>query len=265
MSQNTHTLILVYKNDEKHIDCVSMLRDVELFDDIESETWVSLLGVDISSYWGEDWFNCSVVAKPEFIRIDYDTGSGSVVPLEVLRQLFSNGLKLAVLDTFHDQVGEYSRHHFLNGKLVDQGELYQAFPKMRNIVESEIQSEEVEDYSVSVAEPVSLSDLIDKEKKQSFDAEAMVAGLIEIAKISKETGKDPTEIIKSVYVRRAMRRGLLQAVIFACVTVLLFKGIWLWVGIGVMLALILPLYYVSQVNKDFEDEEGEEGGVSNVD
>lgn len=59
---------------------------------------------------------------------------------------------------------------------------------------------------------------------------------------------------------------MLQALIFGVVTVFLFKGMWLWIVVAILLAIILPLYHVAQVAKEFEgDDEDEEEGVTDAD
>jgi hypothetical protein len=52
--------------------------------------------------------------------------------------------------------------------------------------------------------------------------------------------------------------------------VLLFKGFWLWLGLGLVLAVVLPLYYMLSEYKtlkgdnDDSDADGEDGGPATV-
>ena len=54
----------------------------------------------------------------------------------------------------------------------------------------------------------------------------------------------------------ATLKGVFIAVVFTLVTVLLFEGLWLWIGIGVVLLIVLPLWNVSKLvsaKEEFEE------------
>ena len=63
-------------------------------------------------------------------------------------------------------------------------------------------------------------------------------------------------------------KGLLQAFVFTVLAVLLFKGFWLWLGLGLVLAVVLPLYYMLSEYKAIKgdddssdaDGDGSDGG-----
>lgn len=256
MSQNSHTLLLFFDDEQKHKDCLLMFLKLNSGENRNAQYYAERLSVDVSDQWENSWFNHAVAAKPEYIRIDYDTSTHEDMPLEVLRQLFSAGMNGAVLDTFYDQVGEYSRHHFLDGKLVNQEMLYQGIARSRTITESMFnrEDEDEDDYSVTVDTPVSIDDLIKQENKREENAQEMVNALLELGKVARETGSSPVDVARSVLVLRALGKGLLQALIFGVVTALLFQGMWLWIVLAIVLAVVLPLFYVTQVAGEFEDE-----------
>lgn len=83
----------------------------------------------------------------------------------------------------------------------------------------------------------------------------MVSALLELGKAAKEIRVKPIEVVKLALVLRTVDKGLLQALTFGVVTVLLFKGLWLWIVLALLLAVILPIYHVTEVTKEFEDEE----------
>ena len=60
---------------------------------------------------------------------------------------------------------------------------------------------------------------------------------------------------------KAIGTGLLQAAGFGVVTILLFKGLWLWVSLTALLAVSLPIYHTQQLNKDMDLSEQTEGAV----
>jgi hypothetical protein len=39
----------------------------------QAKVYADTLGVDITTYWEDDWFNQEVSAQPEYIRLDYLT------------------------------------------------------------------------------------------------------------------------------------------------------------------------------------------------
>ena len=52
----------------------------------------------------------------------------------------------------------------------------------------------------------------------------------------------------------AIIKGVGQALIFGVVTVLLFKGMWLWISLALMLAVLLPMYYLSDIFGSSDDD-----------
>lgn len=257
MSQNAHSLLLFFDDEQRHKICLLMFLKLDKGEDTEAEAYGAKLGVDVSAQWHDVWFNQAVSAQPDYIRVDYETGTSEDLPLDVLRQLFDSGLKAAVLHTFYDQVGEFSTHHFLDNALVSSETLFRAHPALQGIVSRQLALEDGEDYSVDTDEPVSIEKLMEREKRHEEQGREMLEGLLAIGKLSRETGQSPEAVLKSVLILRALGKGLLQGLGFTVVTVLLFKGLWLWIGLGVLLTVLLPLIYMLGVVKEFSDE-GEE-------
>lgn len=258
MSQNAHSLLLFFDDEIRHKHCLLMFLKLNKGDDTQAQTWAQRLGVDIREEWNEHWFNHSVSAQPEYLRIDYETSSGYELPFNPLKQLFASGLKAAVLEIFHDQVGESSRYHFLDNRWVKRDDLYRAKPDVAEVVAAQIeQNDDDEDYSISPDAPMLLDEMIKKHRRREDEAQELVSSFLDLAKAARETNSNPLDVIKSALIMRAMIIGVLQALAFTVVTVLLFKGIWLWIGLGVILLVVLPIWKVMAVNKDFSDGEGE--------
>ncbi len=255
MSQNSHTLLLFYKDKQQHKNCLLMFLKLNDGDKEKAKYFSNLLGVDVENHWDNVWFNQEVSAKPDYIRLDYDTSTSEDLPLEILRSLFKNGLDAAILDIFHDQVGEYSRHHFIDNKLVNKEALYKSIENAKKIVSLQLQTFDDEESYVTVEDEISINKLIEDEKKHNEEAKEMVSSILELGKISNETGTNPIELVKSVLILRAAGKGLLQALIFGITTVLLFKGFWLWIVLSLFAVFFLISYHISQVNKEFIDEE----------
>ncbi|MNV89603.1 hypothetical protein D3C71_1839120 [compost metagenome] len=82
-----------------------------------------------------------------------------------------------------------------------------------------------------------------------------------------KSGTSPVKGLIAVLLLRAGLKGLLQAFVFTVVTVLLFKGFWLWLGLGLVLAVVLPLYYMLSEYKDLkgddDDDNEADGGKNN--
>ena len=253
MSQDAHSLLLFFDDESRHKQCLLMLLKLHKQEDEEASRWSAALGVDIRTDWQDHWFNHELSAQPEYIRIDYETSTHYGLPLHALQQLFACGMTAAVVDTFHDQVGECSRHYFLQGQLVDENTLFEACPATRTVVEAQF-DDDLENESEPVR-PVDIAALIKQTRQQQDDAQEMVGSLLELSKIARESGQNPMDVMRSALVLRALVKGVVQGVLFGVVTVLLFKGMWLWVGLSVLLVVILPLYHVTQASKEFDDEE----------
>jgi hypothetical protein len=246
MSQNANTLMLFFKEQGPHELCVLSLVNLMRDDPEKSLGYQQRLGVDFSSIWQDEWFNQQFSAQPEYIRLDFDTSVRANLPLELLEGLFEHGLRAAVIEVFHDQVGETQRHHFLDGKLVNRSDLYHREPFIEPIVATQLDARREdgeEDTSVCVIRPVALRKLIEEEREHEENAKVLVEGIAEIAKVARQAGVGPGGVIKTGLVLWQMAKGLLHAVILTVLALVFFKGFWMWLGLGVLLAIVLPLLY----------------------
>ncbi|MDH1011342.1 hypothetical protein N5J43_24455 [Pseudomonas nicosulfuronedens] len=246
MSQNANTLMLFFKEQGPHELCVLSLVNLMRGDQEKSRGYQQRLGVDLGGIWEEVWFNQQFSAQPEYIRLDFDTSVRANLPLALLESLFEQGLRAAVIEVFHSQVGETQRHHFLDGKLVNRSDLYHREPFIEPIVSVQLDARHEdgeEDTSVCVTRPVPLRQLIEEEREHEENAKVLVEGIAEIAKVARQTGVGPGGVIKTGLVLWQMAKGLLHAVILTVLALVFFKGFWMWLGLGVLLAVILPLLY----------------------
>ncbi|MBB4867714.1 hypothetical protein HNP46_006633 [Pseudomonas nitritireducens] len=266
MSQNANTLMLFFKDQAPHELCVLSLVNLMRDDPEKSRGYQQRLGVDLSQVWEDEWFNQQFSAQPEYIRLDFDTSVSANLPLPLLEGLFEHGLRAAVIEVFHGQVGETQRHHFLDGKLVNRADLYQREPFIEPIVSAQLDArreEDEEDTSVCVTRPVPLRQLIEEQREQEENAKALVAGIRELAQVARQTGASPGGVIKTGLVLWQMAKGLFHAVIFTVLALVFFKGFWMWLGLGVLLAIVLPLLYgwveYSDLSEKREEPEAAEG------
>lgn len=271
MSQNAHTLLLFYTDQKLHNRCLLMFYKLNKGERDEGKSFAAQLNVDIEETWDNDWFNQNVFGQPNFIRVDFETSTHYAMPLELLLQLFSSGLRGAALETFHDQVGIFSRSFFLDGNLVSEDSLYSQLPHAEEIVGDQLKTDADDIEYDETEKPVSINSLMRQEKKNLADAQDAVNALREVVKLANETDANPMDVIQSVLLLRAAGKGVLHALIFGVVTILLFKGLWLWVTLTLLLAVILPLYQANRVMKDLrpdaddgnEDEVLAEAGNAN--
>jgi hypothetical protein len=255
MSQNAHTLLLFFDNKDLFKTCLGMFKHLDAEEPEKAAEYGRTIDVDISNAWNGDWFNRQVIPTTEYIRLHYDTRTGYDLPLDVLQQLFDAGLKAACLEVFYDQAGEYGQFYFRDGELVDKETIYNKYPPIKAITTELFTSSTMELEDDGLPRPSTIKDLIKQKAKQDKEAEEMMEAMINLAKASQESDSSPTEILKSVMILQGVKKGLLQAIGFGIVTVLLFKGMWLWIILAVVLALVLPAVYAMQVNAEFEDNE----------
>ena len=250
MSQNAHRLLLVFDDEQTHKNCLLMLLRLneQKFD--QAAVFAERLGIDISHAWEEDWFNHDLKAQPEYLRIDYDSSTRYDMPLDVLQQLFDCGLRGAALEIFHDQVGEFSQYFFCGAELVDKKTLLAELPQFEELTQThfECDPEELEDDGYE--RPMSIDDLIDMKQQQQEDAEEFAGALMDMFKHARETGSNPMDMIKGAFALRAIIKGVLYAIGFGVVTVLLFKGMWLWITLSILLVFILPIWFLFTSFKD---------------
>ncbi len=264
MSQNSHKLLLFFDNAELGKNCLAMFKQLEAANAEKIDEFSKQLKVNISKAWNEDWFNHSITPNKKFIRLDYDSSSHYDLPLDVLKQLFDAGLRVACLEVFYDQVGEISQFYFMDGILLDKDSVCEKNREIKAIVNEAFEMDLQESGNDGYPRPCSIDKLIEMEAKQREDSAEMMNAMLELANIAKETGKNPIELAKSVGVLRAAGKGLLHATLFGVVTILLFKGVWLWVVLTILLMVILPLIYIQKVSAQFGDDIDDETDVEEV-
>ncbi len=254
MSQNANRLLLVFSDEQAHKNCLLMLLRLNEDKSEQARVFAGRLGIDISHAWEEDWFNHALKAQPDYLRIDYDSSTRYELPLDVLQQLFDCGLQGAALEIFHDQVGEYTQYFFTDGKLVDKDKMIAAMPQFEALSEAhfECAADEVEEDGYK--RPASIEKLIKQQRQQAEDAEQFVGAMTDLFKQARETGTNPVDLIKSAFALRAIGKGLLYAIGFGIVTVLLFKGMWLWITLSLLLALVLPVLFLAGAMKEFDGD-----------
>ncbi|MGY4534565.1 hypothetical protein ACVW0Y_003706 [Pseudomonas sp. TE3786] len=256
MSQNSHQLLLFFADQTSHETALRALLELRREAPERSAPFQAQLGVELNELWTENWFNQQFSAQPEFLRLDFDTSTSAPLPLQLLGQLFQGALRAAVVEVFYDQVGETQRYHFSAGKLVNRDAFYLAEPEAGRAVDGQL-PEPDEGECIEVAKPTSLKQLLAEQKSEAKQRDETVQAFIELAKVSRETGSNPLEVVQVVMVLGGLAKGLLQAFVFTLVTVLLFKGVWLWIGLGLVLAVVLPLYYATQANKPFTADDND--------
>ena len=268
MSQNAHTLHLFFDN-AIQLKTAQLTYQYLAADNIEeAQRWAGKLGVhDLDALRDPEWFNLQVAAAPTHLVLYFDTGTSGALPLRALETLFAHGLQSAVLEIFYDQVGETERMHFDQGAWVSRKAFMDAHPPWRAVVEpapGEGEEEEgAEDRygcSKDPAKPLPVAKLRQQEEKRKREAQEAAEAFVEMARAMGKGGKSPVQGLVAILLLRAGFKGLLQAIAFTVVTILLFKGFWLWLGLGLVLAVVLPLYYMVREYRDIHGDDGDSDG-----
>lgn len=108
------------------------------------------------------------------------------------------------------------------------------------------------------AKPLAVAKLRQQEEKRMREAREAAEAFVEMAQAMGKSGKSPMQGLIAVLLLRAGLKGLVHAVAFTVVTVLLFKGFWLWMGLGLLLAVALPLYYMATEHKELRGDDGDD-------
>ncbi len=280
MSQNTHTLQLFFEDPIKLKLGQLVYQYLAAGNTEQAQRWADKLGgADLDALWDADWFNQEVFAEPHRLTLRFDTGTTDDLPLRALESLFAHGLQAAVLEVFYDQVGETERMHFDAGHWVSRQAFFQKNPQWQPLVEPETHrsatgdadggDEAAEDAdhgcSKDPAKPISVTKLREQEAKRKREAQEAVEAMVDFAKAMRGSGTSPVQGLIAVVLLRAGLKGLLQAFVFTVVTVLLFKGFWLWLGLGLVLAVVLPLYYMLSEYKDIRGDDDDDIDASGDD
>lgn len=285
MSQNTLTLQLFFEDPIKLKLGQLVYQYLAAGNTEQAQRWADKLGgADLEALWDAEWFNQEVFAEPNRLTLRFDTGTTDDLPLRALEALFAHGLQAAVLEVFYDQVGETERMHFDVGQWVSRQAFFRKNPQWQPVVEPKAQrgekgessegdeeDEEDADYACSKdpAKPISITKLRKQEAQRKREAQEAVEAIVDFAKAMGKSGTSPVKGLIAVLLLRAGLKGLVQAFVFTVVTVLLFKGFWLWLGLGLVLAVVLPLYYMLSEYKDLkgddDDDNEADGGHNNKD
>ena len=253
MSQNAHSLLLFFEGEQNYRTCLKILRllESERIDDAceLGEEW----GVDLAAEWDGEWFNQSLSPAHTFIRVNYETGTGYELPLQLLQQMFEAGLKVACLEIFYDQVGEFGQFFFVEGELVEPDVIFSKQPGLADIVDQQFECDPDNGTSHGYQLPATISQLMAQQDENEIRGKEMLEAMMRLSAASRETGINPLGLAKSALVLRAAGKGVFHAIVFGVLTALLFKGIWLWVGLTALLFVLLPLLYVSKVAALFKD------------
>ncbi len=277
MSQNTHTLQLFFEDPIKLKFGQLVYQYLAAGDTEQAQRWADKLGgADLGTLWDAQWFNQEVLAQPNRLTLRFDTGTSDHLPLAALEALFAHGLQAAVLEVFYDQVGETERMHFAAGQWVSRQAFFDKNPQWLPVVEPKPKrgqageaavndDDEDADYGCSKdpAKPVSITQLREQDAERKREAQEAVEAIVDFAKAMRSSGTSPVQGLIAVVLLRAGLKGLLHAFGFTVVTVLLFKGFWLWLGLGLVLAVVLPLVYMLSEYKDIkgdDDDDSDAGG-----
>ena len=279
MSQNTHTLHLFFQDPIKLKLGQLVYQYLATGHTEQAQRWADKLGsADLEALWDAQWFNQEVFARPDHLTLRFDTGTHDDLPLHALETLFAHGLQAAVLEVFYDQVGETERMHFDAGQWVSRQAFIQKNPQWLPVVEPQAgrdeagdasEGDEDADYGCSKdpVKPLSVTQLRKQEAQRKREAQEAVEAFVGLAKAMGKSGTSPVQGLIAVLLLRAGLKGLLQAVVVTVAAVLLFKGFWLWMGLGLVLAVVLPLYYMLSEYKDVkgDDDDSDADGDNHSD
>ena len=263
MSQNAQTLLLFFDTADNLKHCFKLFKSLELGKQDLADQASLTLGIDVNSAWNDDWFNRSVSVNSRFLRIDYDTSSGYGIPLHVLDKLFGVGLKLACLEIFFDQVGEFSQHYFQHGKQISPQKFCIKNLELAKIINEEFacNPDDLEEYDHPT---VPISQLIKDKEAHNDEALEMVDAIRELSKAVYKTGEKNETLLRDAMILDVVKSSLLKGIGFGVVTVLLFKGMWLWISLSVIITLALLVFGSAKVQANFEDEDESGHEISNL-
>lgn len=264
MSQNSQSLLLFFANPQLRARSERLLETLKDVDPDSSEPAVVEAGdafaTQLATCWQEEWFNTTYECHADCLKLDYDSRSAEGVPLALLHAWFEQGLTAAVLEIFFDQVGELKRYHFVDDALVSKSVLDEAYPQWAESIAERLplqpEDEVNDDYCVSPSSPIALTSWICDEQERLEKAQALVAEITNFTQLAAETGTPALSLMRSALVMRCLLKGAFHALLFTLIMVLLFQGMWLWIVMGLLLLVALPLIYGWRLLKGIGGDEG---------
>lgn len=261
MSQNAHTLHLFFDEPLQAKVCHLMLHHLCAGNPEKARRLANDLGgINIDALWNpEEFFNGSVEKCEPGLLLKFDSSTREGVALRLLETLFAHGLRSAVAEVFYDQSGETERMHFEKGLWVSRQAFYERNPTLHDVVngprdasESGDEGEDSTDGTRNPRKPTPIAKLRAQQEEQERQGQEAAEAVMDLFKGMREAGVSPAKGVVSLLLLRAGFKGLMQAVLFTVVTVLLFKGFWLWMGLGLALMVALPLYRISAEYKSLQ-------------
>lgn len=260
MSQNVHTLHLFFEDSIRLKYCQLVFQYLQSDNTEQAERWAEKLGgADLAKLWDSDWFNPGVRTQGPGLVLNFDSSTHDGIPLQMLEELFAHGLRSAVAEVFYDQVGETERMFFEQGMWVSRPSFYASNPTLKAVVEraeddteeraGEEDEEGASDGTKNPRKPVPIGTLRTQQEDREREGREAVEAMVGMFKDMRESGVNPVDGVMGIFMLKAGFKGLVHAALFTLVTVLLFKGFWLWMGLGLLLAVALPLYYMNAERK----------------
>ena len=243
MSQNSHTLLLFFEDNDSLKNCLSMLNSLESGDEEKIKEYSDQLHLDISHIWNEEWANHVLEPRNDHISLYYDTATSYELPTDVLVKLSDAGLKASCLEVSYGQVGEYSQFYFTKTHLVEVDNFFEKFPELKQTISNEFELDPSELEDDGYSRPATIKTLITERERELKETEEMMDRIKNMSNSSNKDGVSLGEFLTSPAFLRGLGKALLHASIFGLITAWLFKGIWLWIGLSIVLAVILSIVY----------------------
>lgn len=262
MTQSKNKLLLFFDHEDSHKTCLLMFLKLNEEDFAQAQRFANQFKMKLPRQWGVEWTEPEVTARPDYIRVEYQSSAGEELPYELLHGLFKAGLRGAAIESHFPNSDTTMQHFFVRGSMVISKSLYKRVDRAAEIVASQFSKTEDQAEQPELEKPMSLRRILMEREQQAEQADVFdeptssepiefEADAAALADLDAETD----ELLRKSLIRQAIVKGTIQGLPVGVIAALVLDGGWLWLGLGLVLAVGLSVFYVKRNLDEFENDD----------
>ena len=238
MTQSKNKLLLFFDHEDSHKTCLLMFLKLNEEDFAQAQRFANQFKMKLPRQWGVEWTEPEVTARPDYIRVEYQSSAGEELPYELLHGLFKAGLRGAAIESHFPDSDTTMQHFFVRGSMVISKSLYKRVDRAAEIVASQFSKTEDQAEQPELEKPMSLRRILMEREQQAEQADVFdeptssepiefEADAAALADLDAETD----ELLRKSLIRQAIVKGTIQGLPVGVIAALVLDGGWLWLGL----------------------------------
>ncbi|GGZ96523.1 hypothetical protein GCM10008090_00950 [Arenicella chitinivorans] len=263
MTQSKNKLLLFFDHEDSHKTCLLMFLKLNEENFAQAQRFANQFDMKLPRQWGVEWTEPEVTAQPDYIQVEYQSNAGEELPYELLHGLFRAGLRGAAIESHFPDSDTTMQHFFVRGSMVTSKSLYKRVDRAAEIVAGQFSKPEDEAEQPELDKPMSLRRiLMEREQAQAeqadtFDETESIQAIAPEpdAEALADLDAETDELLRKSLIKQAIVKGSIQGLPAGVIAALVLDDWWLWLGLGVLIAIGLSLFYVKRNLDEFENED----------